>query len=89
VTEGIKITDARMQLADIVNRVVYGRERILLMRHGRAAAAVVTVEDYELLESLREQRIDLTSTGAAEAAPHRIAAEYRPVQPKARPGFRS
>jgi prevent-host-death family protein len=44
------ISQARRELADIVNRVAYGGQRIRLMRHGRAIAAIVPVEDLALLD---------------------------------------
>jgi prevent-host-death family protein len=97
------VTEARAQLAELVNRVVFGGERIVLTRHKKPVAAIVSAEDYELLESLRRERIDLTGIGRPGADPSgdpvveplRIAAEYRPPGPPPppgagrRPGFRS
>ena len=41
-----------------MNRVAYGRERIVLHRRGKDLAALVPVEDLVLLEQL-EDRLDL------------------------------
>lgn len=41
----LTVTDARAQLADLVNRVAYGGERFTLTRHGRAMAVLVPVSD--------------------------------------------
>ena len=57
---------ARRELADVINRVAYARERILLDRRGKNVAAIVPIEDFELLEKL-EDRIDLESARAALA----------------------
>ncbi len=54
----ISISSAREELADALNRVAYGGERILIHRRGKNVAAVVSVEDLKLLERL-EDKIDL------------------------------
>lgn len=87
----VPVTEARKDLAELVNRVAYQGERVVLTRHGKAMAAIVSAEDLELLERLLAERIDLTQAGpqapapegdpARPAQPLRIAARYRP------PGF--
>jgi antitoxin Phd len=54
----VSTTRAREALSDVINRVVYQGERILLERHGKDVVAMVSVQDLELLESL-EDRMDL------------------------------
>lgn len=85
------MTQARADLAELVNRVAYSGERVVLTRHGRPVAALVSAEDLELLDRLAEQRFDLTSAGPGDRLrdarpdsgpePLRIAAEYRPAGP--------
>ena len=55
---GLSVSDARDTLSDIVNRVAYSGERVMLHRHGKAVAALVSAADLELLAAL-EDRIDL------------------------------
>ena len=45
----------RTRLADTLNRVAYGGERILLQRRGKDIAAIISTDDLELLEKLEEQ----------------------------------
>jgi len=52
------ITAARDDLAEIVNRVAYTKERICLTRHGKEVACVVSVEEARLLD-LIEERLDI------------------------------
>ncbi len=54
--------DARKNLAEILNRVAYGKERVILTRHGRQVAAIVPMEDLDLLTRLRQavQRRDVS-----------------------------
>lgn len=62
----IPTVNARDQLADILNRVAYGGERITLTRRGKPVAAIVSVDDLELLEVL-ESKTDLEDARAALA----------------------
>ncbi|RMD63604.1 type II toxin-antitoxin system Phd/YefM family antitoxin, partial [Candidatus Parcubacteria bacterium] len=36
--------------ADLVNRVAYGKEQIILRRHGQALVAVIPLEDWQRLQ---------------------------------------
>ena len=45
----IATTDAREHLAELVNAVAYGGSRIILQRHGRNVAALVSIEDLQRL----------------------------------------
>lgn len=62
----VSASKARTDLAEILNRVAYKGERILLHRRGKNVAAVVSLEDFSLLEQL-EDRIDLEEARAALA----------------------
>jgi len=53
--DSVTTAEARKQLAELVNRVAYGKERVVLTRHGRELAAVVPLEDLRLLERLRSR----------------------------------
>jgi len=64
----IPVSEAREQLADLVNRVAYRRERITLGRHGKKIAALVSAEDLDLLEAL-EDAADLRLIAEALADP--------------------
>ncbi len=44
------MTQARADLAELVSRVGYSGERILLTRHGKPLAALVPIDDLEALE---------------------------------------
>ena len=51
----IGVADIRAHLADVINRVAYGGERIVLQRRGKQVLAVVPMEDLELLQTLKDQ----------------------------------
>jgi prevent-host-death family protein len=51
-TYEIPVTQARAEFADLVNRVSYGGERIVVTRHGKPIVALVTADDLAKLEQL-------------------------------------
>lgn len=51
-TYEIPVTQARAALADLINRVVYGSERVVVTRHGRPLVALVSAADLARLEEL-------------------------------------
>jgi prevent-host-death family protein len=63
-----RISEARESFSATVNRVAFGGERVVLTRHGRRVAAVVPIEDLELLESLEDAH-DLDDVRAALSDP--------------------
>lgn len=48
----VSVSEARETFADLVNRVAYGNERITVVRHGRAVAAIVPMSDVDRLEAM-------------------------------------
>ena len=54
----------RQNFADILNRAAYGGERIIVHRRNKPVAAVVPIEDLELLERL-EDEIDVAAARKA------------------------
>ncbi|MEU1694903.1 type II toxin-antitoxin system Phd/YefM family antitoxin [Streptomyces hirsutus] len=89
----IPVTQARAELADLINRVVYGGERVVVTRHGKPLVALVSADDLRRLDQLQEldedrepvgERMVSTVAGVHEAAsaPREqqrfgIAAEHR------------
>ena len=82
----IPVTQARAELAELINRVVYGGERVVVTRHGKPLVALVSAADLQRLESdeaVAEEQIvrTVSSIGSMTSAPaerHRfgIAAEH-------------
>ena len=59
----IPVTEARAQFSELVNRVGFGKERIILTRHGKPLVALVPAEtlDEALGEALAEEAGDTDS----------------------------
>ncbi len=62
------MSEAREELSELVNRVAYGHERIVLVRHGKEVAALVPASDAALLDAL-EDEFDLAAVREALADP--------------------
>ena len=62
----ISTADARKKLANIVNRVAFGKEAFVLTRRGEALAALVSVEDLRLLQEM-EERMDVDDAWKARS----------------------
>lgn len=62
----LSVTEARSHFADILNRVGYKGERIVLQKHDKNLVAIIPVEDLELLEAI-EDKIDIIEAEAALA----------------------
>jgi prevent-host-death family protein len=66
----INVAELRQDLADVLNRAAYQGERFIIHRREKNAAAIIPIEDLELLDRLvreEEDRIDLAAAAAAEA----------------------
>lgn len=62
----LTVSEAREGFSEMVNRAAYAKERVMVERHGKAVAAMVPVEDVELLQAF-EDRMDLADVRAALA----------------------
>ena len=60
----ISTADARNDFAEVINRASFGKERFVLTRRGKKLAAIIPIEDLELLEEL-EDRMDVDAAKAA------------------------
>ncbi|GAB2730616.1 type II toxin-antitoxin system Phd/YefM family antitoxin [Streptomyces bullii] len=87
----IPVTQARAELADLINRVVYGGERVVVTRHGKPLVALVSADDLRRLdehqELAEEHVLSAVSTVREVASAPReqqrfgIAAEHRGTGP--------
>ena len=60
----ISTAEARNDFAEVINRATYGKERFVLTRRGKDLAAIVPIEDLQLLEELEDQ-IDVAAARVA------------------------
>jgi prevent-host-death family protein len=53
----VSIGEVKRDISELVNRVAYGGERILLTSRGKPKAALVSVEDYEQLQAQEKSNV--------------------------------
>jgi len=66
-TISLGTAEIKARLSEIVNRVTFGRERVIVLRRGKPVAAMVSVNDLRRLEAL-----DSTGTGRENKDAHPI-----------------
>jgi len=79
----LSITEARKQLANIVDRVEHKGENYIIVRHGKAAAAVVPMEVYRRWRMEREELfkvIQEIQAANANADPDKLVREVLEAQ---------
>lgn len=55
-TTEIPASEVRAQISEIISRVAYGGERVIITRNGKAQVAVVSLVDLARLKQLDRQR---------------------------------
>jgi prevent-host-death family protein len=65
--EGLSISEAREQLAAVVDRARTSHRPVFLSRHGRRVAAVIDADDLDRLLELAEDMADIRAAEAARA----------------------
>ncbi len=50
----LTVAEVRQEFAEVLNRVAYGKSRLVVTRHGKRVAAVIPIEDLELIEKLED-----------------------------------
>ena len=64
----ITASEARDEFAEVINRVAYGGERVVIRRREKELVAVIPMKDLRLLERLIEQEEDRIDAEAARKA---------------------
>jgi len=73
----MSMVEVRGNLAEVINRVAYSGERVVLKRHSKGVVAMVSMEDLKLLEEL-EDRADVKAAQKARKEKGGVTlAQYR------------
>jgi prevent-host-death family protein len=64
----VSVAEARKDLAEIINRAAYARERTLITRREADVAAVISMEELRLLDALLQRYEDESDVSDARDA---------------------
>lgn len=64
----VSIGQVKRDISELVNRVAYAGERIVLTSRGKPKAALISMEDYEWLARAKDARGDVWRTWLDESA---------------------
>lgn len=70
------MTDLRANLATLIGRAGLAHERVVIIRNGKEAAALVSIEDLRALERM-EDEIDITIADSRKDEPVRDWADVK------------
>jgi prevent-host-death family protein len=74
--------DIKARLSEMIGKVTYGRERLIVLRRGKPVAALVSLQDLQRLEALDGPTWTRSSTKFTPTGPRRqvvrLNCEFRP-----------
>jgi len=78
-SRSVPIAEAKRDLSDLCARAGYGRETIVVTKHGKPIAAIISIEDLERAAVLEDQhavellaRLIATSPGTEKVDPSKL-----------------
>ncbi len=63
--DSVNVVEARKSLSELMARVAFGRHRIIVERHGRPMAALISIDDLRRLEEFERQAAGRREAGQA------------------------
>lgn len=76
----VSVSEARETFADVVNRVAYRNERVLVTRRGKPIAAIIPMEQVEFLERAEDEYDMRLADGALAELEHTPAVPWEQVK---------
>ena len=63
----LPVSEFKNEIAETLNRVVYAGEHVLLQRHGKDVAAIVSIKELEVLQKIEEMEDEIDLKEALKA----------------------
>jgi prevent-host-death family protein len=63
----IPVSEFKNEIAETLNHVIYGKERVLLQRHGKDVAALVSMKELKILEKIEQMEDEIDFKKAIKA----------------------
>ena len=71
----VSVSELKRDLSGIINQAAYGKQRIVIGSRGKPKAAVISMEDLHLLESLSQEQSERAKRMSALQAARVVRAE--------------
>lgn len=71
----ISVSELKRDLSGIINRAAYGKQRVIIVSRGKPKAAMISIEDLRLLETLHQKKNRQTRQMATLEAARAVRAE--------------
>jgi len=71
----ISVSELKRDLSGVINRAAYGKQRVIILSRGKPKAAMISIEDLRLLESLSQKKTRQVRQMAALEATRAVRAE--------------
>ena len=55
-TRTMSISDAKSHLSELVGRMMYAGDHVIIERHGKAVAVMIPIEDYAEFEKIQREK---------------------------------
>jgi len=55
-TTSMTTVDTKEKFTDLLNHIIHTKERIILTRRGKEVAALISIEDFQILESTQDKQ---------------------------------
>jgi prevent-host-death family protein len=62
----ISMSEIRLKLSELANRVIYGGERVVVQKNNKPVFALVSIKDLELLEQIDKKDIEAAEEALEE-----------------------
>jgi prevent-host-death family protein len=63
----IPVSEFKNEISESVNRVIYAGERVMLQRHGKDVAALISIKELKVLEELERMEDEIDTKEALHA----------------------
>ena len=63
----LPVSEFKNEISETLNRVVYAGERVLLQRHGKDIAALISMKELDILEKIEEMEDEMDLKEALKA----------------------
>ncbi|GAB2553321.1 type II toxin-antitoxin system Phd/YefM family antitoxin [Spirosoma aerophilum] len=74
----VSAQEARVQLSDLINKAIYGRQPSLITRQGKPAAVLISFEQWQAFQQVQKSELLPLSNEASSSTEDAVIVEQEP-----------